>query len=62
MSYLTKLTFQKILPSGYNDPRSLYGTSWISYNLAELFASGTFYPEHLRGVWFHKGERLDEAT
>ena len=56
--------YEILLPTRYNDG-TLVEAERIDLVLEELgdrFGGITFYPEDLRGVWLHEGQRFEESN
>ena|SRR2546423_8065700 len=56
--------YEILLPIRYNDgalvePEKI---DLVVEELSDHFGGITFQPDHLRGVWFHEGQRFDEAN
>src|SRR6266704_4796782 len=56
--------YEILLPTRYNDgtPVEDEKLDLVIEELSKEFGGLTFYPEHLRGLWIHEGQRFAEAS
>jgi hypothetical protein len=53
-----------LLPTRYNDGSPVESVKFddVLQEISERFGGVTFFPETLRGVWLHQGQRFDESN
>jgi hypothetical protein len=56
--------YEILLPTRYNDGAPVEAEKFdlVIEELSNRFGGITFHPEHLRGVWFHQGQKFEEAN
>src|ERR1051325_7865019 len=56
--------YEILLPTRYNDGSQVEDEKidLVVEELSEEFGGVTLHPEQLRGVWFHQGQRFEEAN
>ncbi len=58
------IRYEIILPTRYNDSTAVEPEKFdeVLQEISERFGGVTFFPETLRGVWLHQGQRFDESN
>jgi len=58
------IRYEIILPTRYNDGSPVESDKFddVLQEIGERFGGVTFFPETLRGVWLHEGQRFDESN
>jgi hypothetical protein len=61
MSYIR---YEILLPTRYNDGSPVESDKFddVLQEISERFGGVSFFPETLRGVWLHQGQRFDESN
>ncbi len=56
------IRYEILLPTRYNDGTPVEPDKFddVLQEIAERFGGVTFFPETLRGVWLHQGQRFEE--
>ena len=61
---MRKRRYEILLPTRYNDgsPVEDEKVRLVVQELRDQFGGLTFYPEQLRGVWLHEGQKFEETN